>query len=277
MKKMFQNGCVGAIALALAAASTSTVRADFVTLTDSNTSVNFDTTSQAGMYDWVVDGVDHMFQQAFWYRVGNQGGELGVHTLTQTGIQATDTNFFDDPGLDTLNIRYTGNGFMVDIKYSLVGGSNGSGTSDVGEQIKITNTGNGALDFHFFQYNDYDLGGTILDNSVAITGGNTATQTGDGAAIGEVVVTPAPNQYAVGIYANQLAELNDANPTNLGAVVGPLGPGDLTWAFQWDVVIPTGGSFIISKDKHVSVPAPGAMLLGILGLGMARAAKRRLA
>jgi hypothetical protein len=44
-----------------------------------------------------------------------------------------------------------------------------------------------------------------------------------------------------------------------------MGPGDMTWAFQWDRVIPASGpgrTFIISKDKRLNVvPEPTTMFL----------------
>lgn len=272
-------GKTGAACFALAAAwgMPSMLRADMITLTDHNSIAKFDTSSQSGMYDWIVDGKDHMFQQAFWYRVGNTAEE-GVHSLTQAGIQTSDTNSFDDNGLDTLTVRYSGRGFNIDIRYTLQGGSNGSGISDVAEQIKVTNTGQEVLDFHFFQYNDYDLGGTAVDNSVVINGGNTATQTDESATVGEVVVTPAPTHFAVDTYANQLGLLTDESATTLSDFAGALTNGDLTWAFQWDFSLGLNQSYIISKDKNLAVvPVPGAALLGMLGLGLVGAAKRRLA
>jgi hypothetical protein len=51
----------------------------------------------------------------------------------------------------------------------------------------------------------------------------------------------------------------------LGAV---LGPADVTWAYQWDVIIQPGSTFQISKLKNlqaIHAPEPATVLL--LGLG----------
>ena len=54
-----------------------------VALTDANSSANIDPFSTAGvdfrgMNNWTVDGVNHMFQQWFWFRVGEGGPESRV-------------------------------------------------------------------------------------------------------------------------------------------------------------------------------------------------------
>ena len=57
-------------------------------LTDSNSSVSIDDGSQAGVYNWTVDGHNNLFQMQFWYRVGNNP-ELS--TNPQSYINKCDT------------------------------------------------------------------------------------------------------------------------------------------------------------------------------------------
>src|SRR5437879_7317 len=125
------------------------------TLTDKNSVSQFDTSTQANNFNWFVDNQDLLAQQAFWYRIGGAGPENSVHTLP-IGVQGTnDTNFDGNP--DTLFVRYLGNGFQVETTYQLRGGLPGSGASDLGELIAITNSTDSPLDYHFFQYADFDL------------------------------------------------------------------------------------------------------------------------
>jgi hypothetical protein len=77
--------------------------AGLFTLVDENSSADFNTDTQANAFDWIVDGVDQLFQQSFWYRIGNVA-EQNVDTLPHPVEGVTDTNF--DGNSDTLFVRY---------------------------------------------------------------------------------------------------------------------------------------------------------------------------
>jgi hypothetical protein len=133
------------------------------------------------------------------------------------------------------------------------------------------------LEFHFFQYCDLDLAGTAMDSSVEISGGNTAAQSdysyGYYAIESETVDTPRPSHHQAAYYPTILNSLNDDSPTTLTDANGPIGPGDLNWAFQWAFNIAPGSSVIISKDKTIVVPEPATM--GLLALGGLALMRRR--
>ena len=269
--KKRQTQTLASVALLALAQSAS---AASYTLTDGNSSADFDTATQMNQSNWIVDGVNQVFQQAFWYRVGDVA-EQSLHTLSIVGQVASNTNL--DPGLDTLFVRYEGDGFEVDVSYSLTGGTADSGASDMAEQISIRSTSASTLDFHFFQYTDFDLAGTEADDSGVFTNANSVQQFEAGWEFTETVITPVPNHRNISPFANTLNSLNDGGPTTLsdtpldGAV---LGPADLTWAYQWDFTLQPegqlGGSFQISKDKNLqAVPEPSSTaLLGLAGLAL---------
>jgi hypothetical protein len=192
-------------------------------------------------------------------------------------VQGTsDSNFDGNP--DTLFVRYNGAGFRTDVRYVLDGGAPGSGTSDMGEQISITNVSDGPMDFHFFQYTDFDVRGTAGDDSAVFTNLNAVDQYEGVARLTETVVTPVPSHREIALFPVTRNKLSDGVATTLsdtpiGTVVGP---GDLTWAYQWDVVIQPGSTFQISKDKAIrAIPEPAtASLLG-LAVGLLLAAQRK--
>ncbi len=236
-----------------------------VTLTDHNSSLVVDLSSQAGAYAWSVDGVSQLYQQWFWYRVGDVA-QQPISNLTLSG--------YSQPFPAVVTANYAGEGFDLTVRYILLGGSEGSGTADIAEQIRISNTTGSALDFHFYQYSDFDLGGTPYGQSVEImeTPADQALQTNLGGGIlSETVITPTATHFEAAFYPYTLVRLNSGVPITLNDV-RTAGPGDVTWAFEWDTTIAGHGSFIISKDKHIAttpVPEPASLLLiggGLLGL-----------
>ena len=225
------------------------------TLTDDNSTALIDLSSSAGFSSWKVDGKEHLKQQWFWYRVGAAGAEKSLDTLTLNASVTTDTNA--DGNIDTLYARYLGAGYKVEVTYVLRGGATGTGTSGLGETIRIINTGASNLDFHFFQYSDFDLPGGGSD-TVEIKGGNTADQTG-GPYMVEEVVTWLPAHYQADLYSTILDSLTDASPTTLTDAPGPV-TGNATWAFQWDQTIRPGKSFLLGKSTNI-VPEPATLTL----------------
>ena len=264
-----QFGCKVALLAALVV-SFSSAGAAVITLRDLNSEADFDLESSAGFASWRVDGTDHLRKQWFWYRVGD-GPERSLDTLTLDKYKVSDGDM--EAGNERLIALYLGSGFSVMVDFILTGGPAGSGASDLMEVITLRNTGRETLDFHFFQYVDFELRGDSRDLSAEIRGGNTAVQKDVYSALSETVVTWAPSRYEVAFYDDTLKKLTDADADDLSNVAGPLGPGDLTWAFQWDVSLKPGQTFIISKDKNL-VPEPGCLLLLGLG-GLALVLRRR--
>ena len=233
-------------------------------LLDDNSSLSVDTGGGAGINTWTVDAITHLEAQWFWYRTGAMIDEASISTLALGTTGATDTNF--DGNLDTAYMKYTGAGFTLELRTSLDGGAAGDGSSILGEQITIKNTGAANLTFHFFQYTDFNLGGTPNDDKIQIIGTlpDSVFQS-DPKYNGDTVVVPqAATFYEAGGAAALLAVFSDGLPTTL-ANVTTAGPGsDVAWALQWDFTLLVGKTFQIGPQKLIT-PEPATMAMLVLG------------
>ncbi|MFB3827906.1 MAG: PEP-CTERM sorting domain-containing protein [Bryobacteraceae bacterium] len=246
--------------------------ATIVTLTDTNSTALIDPESQSGMYSWLVDGNSVLYQQWFWYRVGSNPeapiSALGSPTVTQ-------------PTPDKATLVYTGTGFTIQVEYDLTGGTPGSLISDIAETIRVERVGAGSLDFHFFQYSDFDLGPSALDYvkiDPSLRFVNQIPGAGGGLIMSETVVTPKPSHAEAGAWGSTLNKLQDGVWSNLNDNL-VAGLADVTWAFQWDKMISSTAPLVISKDKILGpVPEPTTVLLtGGLLLFLGRKLRRRAA
>lgn len=253
--------------------------AEVVELIDGNTKVQIDPESPAGMYTWQVgnadgaNGVDHMAQQWFWFRVADNP-EQSIDSLSlDSALQLT-------PGY--VKLTYSHPDFRLEVQYIVTGGAPGDGYSDIAEIIRIKNTSDEELDLHFFQYCDMDLAFTADNDTVWIADGsvlNTAVQEDEFAAVSETAAAWAPDRVEAGEVDPQVGEsildrLNDGNPTDLtGNLMA--GPGNVAWAFQWDFEIMPGDSRIFSKNKVVAPEPAAASMLAIGGILVLARRRRR--
>jgi hypothetical protein len=246
------------------------------TLTSGNSTVGIDSGTQAGMYSWTVDGQNQLSQQWFWYRIGSAGPEASIDTISAPVLTLLSPS--------VLSASYANSQIQVNVLYSLIGGAAGSGVSDVSEQISIQNLSGGALDFHFFQYADFNLGGTPYNDSAAADragrGYNGVVQTEGYCHISEnvdTVVSQNANEAQVSTDNSLLMSLNNTTPTTLNNHTS--GSGNVKWALEWDKVIVAGGTMIISKDMNIMgvvVPEPSALSLLAIPLVFCAIRKVRL-
>jgi hypothetical protein len=286
--KMIASKAIAATLIGLSAL-TGVARADLIVLKDLNSTVNINTGSDQGMFDWIVDSVDQLKRQWFWYRTGNGDFESPINTLIQKSIETSRVPLFNQPDDNRLKVVYgdQADTFEISVTITLTGGNPGDQTSTISEDIRIKNLSNAPLSFSFFQMTDFDVLGTTAGDTVSIVNPNfnTARQTEGIGNISDAVVTPAPTHFTVGEAAAILAALNDASVTVLDDNAGPVTPADAAWAYEWDRVLAPigqlGNTLQISLKKTVSytdnpqIPEPtAAALMGLAGMALLRRRSR---
>jgi hypothetical protein len=268
------HSVVGLFAFALACFIAAGASGSPIVLLHDNSQITLDPQLQDGVYQWQVDGKNYLQQQWWWYRIGPSGPEASIDTLNMVGPPVkTDAN--GDGKVDTAVIDYSDsqNRMALEFTHSLRGGAAGSGVSDLGEQIVVHNTSGSSLSLHLYQY----VHMTLSDGADSVEFGGTSLvmQTdGTGALYAEEVVTGRPQHHEAALLPVTLNNLNDSLATTLSDT-NAAGPGDVTWAFQWDITIPANGTYIISKDKTLTVPEPATLALMAGGLTVAMVLRRR--
>jgi len=261
------------IVLALRAGLACPALAQTYTLTDGNSVATVAPNSQAGMNSWRVEGINELNQQWFWYAIGNNA-PASIDSISPAVATQSAPN--------TLTTSYARTGFNMSVGYTLTGGdvvpAGQTAVADMGESIQINNTSTSPLSFHFYEYSDFDLQGVPGPDNVTLSGSprgwNDAFQTYGTLGLTETITTPPANHAEAANEYATLAKLNGGAPVVLND--NPSAVGNVTWAFEWDLVINPGTSAVISKDKYLQVqvvPEPSAIAL--VSLGLAAFALRR--
>jgi len=256
---------VGMLGVALALLATTGASATIHTVTDGNSSISVDDSSQAGMLSWTVDGVDHMAQQWFWFRTSSTSPEGSLDTLPL--ISAASAG-------NSISLSYGANNFFVDIQYDLDGSV--PGESFVLETVSFTNIGGSPIDLTWFEYTDFDLNGTAIDEAAEAFDffGLSIIAQFDGALLGAVAAENV-SHFEIAAVLTILNSLNDGAPTTLSDGVNPfVGPANIAHAFQFEFTINPDDTVGYEKLKLVStIPEPASLVL--LAVGIAAVAVRR--
>jgi hypothetical protein len=237
------------------------------TLTDVGTLAKVDTSSTAGLFNWTVGGTNQVFQNTYLWRIGDSSSADFIQNLTEISSGLTGTRLLD------VSYRDAGSTFRIDVSYLLTGGAT---SFDIAEVTHVTNTSNAPMNFRLFQFNDFDLNGTISNDTVTRLNSSQIKQS-DGAVSLNILsqgATPIPSFSELGF---QFSVLTDATTsgnsldTLAGNGIGQNFTGDAGYAFQWNVTLNPGESFTISTDKVAAVPEPATLVaLGVGAVGILR-------
>lgn len=224
----------------------------------------------AGITSWTVDGVNQLKFQTFYYRIGT-GQEFSLDNITSTPVVNASGGHVD--------ITYANASFSLKLTYDLFGNPVGSQNSGLGYSVQILNNQASALDFHLFQYSDYDLGGTAGSDSVVlqkIAGRYKLAGQTDGAMwmTNQFSMTAVPTPTTLvqaGMFNGTLFSLTDSGQTVLSDTAAA-GAGNTTYAVQWDLSINPSSSASLSGSFTMAVPEPCSVSMFIIALfGLAKA------
>jgi len=259
----FSAGVLVLLLAGLAAQS----QAQSFTLNNGNSAVTINTAASAGMASYLVDGVNQVQDQWFYYRIGSVGPEAPIDSISLPNASQSDAR--------TLDLSYANVQYSARVVYTLTGGAAGSGQSGLNETITFLNeSATQPLSLSFFDYSDYDLngvaGGQTLQfgtTSIPTTWINHFTQTMGPSSLTTKLTSGvfAPSHVEAALYNQTLASLNDGSPTTLNDNLGPV-TGDVTGTFEWDVTLAPDTSLTISSLISVQVPEPS--VLGVFAVGL---------
>jgi PEP-CTERM motif-containing protein len=234
-----------------------------------------------GMNNWSVLGQNQLDQQWFWYSINGSAAQpinnIGGMSVAQNGLNGND-----------LTLGYANSQLSASIEYVLSGNGAGSGSADLQEYISVMNpVGSGqSISLSFYQYSNFNLLGNS-QNTVTIagsplnpgnpfsgfTGAQQTTGGPGGNGLAEVIDAPYANAAEAATLGQTLSELNSASYYTLNNNTSA-GPGDVTWAFQWNETLNPGDTLNITKDKGLSIqiiPEPSTLAfiaLGVSALGL---------
>lgn len=240
------------------------------TLTDNNSEITVN--DRNGITVWYVDGSpDNVFISNYYYRIGATGNEfpffdgLGTPTVTQ-------------PTDNQLEFTYTGTDIEAVVNYQLSGEDLGSNRSFINKSVTLTNLSPQNLDFHLFDYSDFDIKFNQLDQrdqAIALDFGTILLNSATKPLSILTQVSPTPSHYEIAdfltLYFKFFIDQDGATTltnTPLLNVPFPIPPSDNAFAFQWNFNLNAGESRTFnSQFNYASVPEPSSVF-SLIGLGI---------
>ncbi|MGA3284987.1 MAG: PEP-CTERM sorting domain-containing protein [Verrucomicrobiota bacterium] len=252
--------------------------AQIYTLSARDTSVQINLAG--GISDWTIDGVNQLNRQWFYYSVGS-GLVYSIDTIALWSVPST------TPGNSpTLTETYANSTISVQTKYTLQSSPSGSGMAKLLDTITVKNTSSSTSVYHFFQFSDFDLGGVSGNQNVQFNsdGAGTAYQVVQTGLTGATLVgtvtalsggSSVPPEEQAGYYGTQFGLVN-GNPAPTLNNTLTAGPGNVVYAYEWDMTLSPNGVISISEIQYVPEPSSVALISsGMLVLALLRRRHRK--
>lgn len=283
-------GWTKAVALAVASVAsgllglTSAAHASDIDLQNGNSIVQInpgtENSNPAGIYDWTINGTANQVSQDWYaYSVNNQT-PMQLNTLGGTPVVSTfSTTGTGNPNYATIAYNDTTNFIKTTINYLLVGGSAASKTSNVSQQVQITNTGSSTLSMQFFVFANFTLDGSDSNQNVIVSGNNTATQNDAYGGQVQMVISPRAT-YAAAESDSSLKTLLGSPDATLAGQPTAVVNVDGSWAFEYDLTLTPNETVALGGQTQLisgTVPEPtgtGLALLGAAGIFLMRSRRR---
>ena len=221
------------------------------TLTDENAVVVIEDGaggSNAGVMSYTVDGVNHMVQEAWWFRSTTTAVEVPIASLGVTSAVATDEDLDGDD--DKLVITYTpGLGLnVVSVTYELTGGAAGSGIANLFERVNPSVPPFSQVEFYL--YTNFDAEGNPINTAVR-TAVDTVDQGVSGPPFATTTIMDTPAEVEFNSPASLLARLNDASPDTFvdTPVSNSFGPADVAFVAHH---VRSSGMFVPASPIEVN-------------------------
>lgn len=230
--------------------------AGMISLADLNSQVSIDTT-EAGISGWSLDSVNYAYNQALSYQVGSTGS-LGSWQYQSSSVWDIGGHGQNDVAV----IQYLGDsGLQLTQIYTLVGSQPGSGSSNLSEQIEITNGGSSPAQLQLLQSNNF-----ATSNGAAVLQSLPPSQAYQAPAseTADLTVASLPTAYeslTASALSNMLAK---ASPAASASANGSAAD-DPASATEWAVQLGAGKSYAIGQEYSLNtlnaVPEPSTVLL----------------